>query len=250
MDSLREFEEVVVVDGGSKDRTEEIVKSYANVKFYSNPWPGFIEQRNFSIDQASHRWCFMIDSDEFCTPELREEMYRIINNQPEYKMYAVCRTEYFCHQEVEYGHGKSDYQERLFLRDHVRYAGGNHHAHLIDGEPSHGPYGKKVGRLPKNLRVLHNDSYSFDDWIRKIPRFAILIGNEKLDRGRKTNAIEVLATFWWSFLRYYVKSWRNGRVGFLVALSSAIDRCLAKAYIYSKNHLEERDPNYVKKNLG
>ena len=76
LDSLNDFAEVVVIDGGSQDQTQRIVEEYENTVFYFNPWPGFIAQRNYSITKASYDWCFMIDSDEAVTSDLVKEIKR------------------------------------------------------------------------------------------------------------------------------------------------------------------------------
>ena len=45
-------DEVIVVDGGSGDRTMEIARN-AGATVVENPWPGFAAQRNVALDAAS-----------------------------------------------------------------------------------------------------------------------------------------------------------------------------------------------------
>lgn len=54
--SVRAFDEVVVVDGGSIDATASIAAAYPNVVWRVHPFRGFAEQRNFALRQASHPW--------------------------------------------------------------------------------------------------------------------------------------------------------------------------------------------------
>jgi len=68
LDSIRDWvDEIVVVDTGSSDRTVEIAESYG-AKVFHQPWEGdFSKHRNYSIDQATGEWIFIIDADERMT---------------------------------------------------------------------------------------------------------------------------------------------------------------------------------------
>lgn len=236
LDSLIRFDEVVFIDGGSKDNTIQIAKSYPNVCLYENPWPGFIEQRNFSLIKATHDWCFMIDTDEMVEENTVDEIFQIVNNNPDKVLYKIMRTEYYLGTQLETGYGHSDYQERLFVRNRVKYFGGNHHGHLIDGiastENQH-----LVGEFPKNLRIRHDESYGLNDWISKIPRFVLLVAEEKIQTNKKTNALLVLISFVGTFFQIWFKCRRLGKVGFVIATQTAVYRGLVKLKIYEHQHI-------------
>ena len=97
--------------------------------------PGFIEQRNFSIEKATLKWCFMIDSDEAITLELELEIKKLSSaDKIKFPMYSVMRTEYLlrpCPLNMDLAGVVG--RKALFLRERVEYTGGVHHEHLIDG---------------------------------------------------------------------------------------------------------------------
>jgi len=66
-------DEIIVVDGGSKDSTVQRAQELG-CKVFINPWPGYAKQRRFGIDQAQHDWVFMIDSDEVVSEELAQSI--------------------------------------------------------------------------------------------------------------------------------------------------------------------------------
>lgn len=65
LDSIRDWvDEIIIVDTGSTDKTVEIAESYG-AKLFHQPWEGnFSKHRNYSIQQATSDWIFIIDADE------------------------------------------------------------------------------------------------------------------------------------------------------------------------------------------
>ena len=58
-------DEVIVVDTGSTDRTKEIAATFPKVRLFDFPWVNdFAAARNFSLDQATNDWVFVLDADE------------------------------------------------------------------------------------------------------------------------------------------------------------------------------------------
>ncbi|MGZ8153237.1 MAG: glycosyltransferase, partial [Methylovulum sp.] len=46
--SIPEYYPIVIVDSGSTDNTIAIARN-SGCRIYTNPWPGFADQRNFAI---------------------------------------------------------------------------------------------------------------------------------------------------------------------------------------------------------
>ena len=56
-------DEIVVVDSFSTDRTKEICLKY-NVNFIEQKFLGYIEQKNFALEQAKYDFVVSLDGDE------------------------------------------------------------------------------------------------------------------------------------------------------------------------------------------
>ena len=252
LETLTSFDDVIVVDGGSEDSTEEIVCSFPNARFISNPWPGFIEQRNFSIEQSQKDWCFMIDADEALTPELRDEIAKIVNSPIDSTLpiYRIMRTEYFLGEEVKGKFGGASWQLRLFQTKRIRYTGGNHHEHLVDGVHEN-DCPELIGTISEKLRVLHDPTYGLEDWVKKSPRFVILRAEEKYSQNpnRKVGGIHIFFTFIFTFFKTYLKTRADGKVGLIIAFKTSINRTLAKLLLYERSHIgfSTRDLNKMNK---
>jgi len=73
LDTIRDWvDEIVIVDTGSSDRTVEIAEQYG-ARIFHQQWEGnFSKHRNYSMEQATGDWVFIIDADErFDTEDLK-----------------------------------------------------------------------------------------------------------------------------------------------------------------------------------
>ena len=72
LESLKgKFDEIILVDTGSTDRTVDIAKQYG-CKIYHRKWQGFADARNYAVSKASGEWIWHFDADF----ELEEEEWR------------------------------------------------------------------------------------------------------------------------------------------------------------------------------
>jgi tetratricopeptide (TPR) repeat protein len=89
LDSIRDWvDEIIVVDTGSTDRTVEIANSY-RAKIFHQPWEGnFSKHRNFSLEQSTCDWIFVIDADERIHRDDIPLIKKVLN-QDEYKIISI-----------------------------------------------------------------------------------------------------------------------------------------------------------------
>lgn len=82
-------DEIVVVDGGSSDRTVEIARA-AGATVIENPWPGFAIQRNLALDATACEWVIEVDADECVSPRLQASIQELLAAPPPGVALAVC----------------------------------------------------------------------------------------------------------------------------------------------------------------
>jgi glycosyltransferase involved in cell wall biosynthesis len=75
--------EIIVVDDGSKDRTEEIARSFGDkIRYIKQPNQGVSAARNTAIREATGDWIAFLDSDDLIVPEKLEKQVAVIEANP------------------------------------------------------------------------------------------------------------------------------------------------------------------------
>ncbi len=98
-------DEIVVVDAGSQDKTIEVAREFTD-HVVVRPWPGFAEQKNFALAQATGDWILSIDADEEVSAELAEEIRGVLAGAGAAAGYAVPRRNIFWGQWVRWKAGE------------------------------------------------------------------------------------------------------------------------------------------------
>jgi glycosyltransferase involved in cell wall biosynthesis len=83
-------DEIVVVDSGSDDRTEEIARNFRS-RFFLEEWKGFAAQKNSALEKCSCDWVLSLDADEVLSDELAKEVWELLENDPPFDGYALPR---------------------------------------------------------------------------------------------------------------------------------------------------------------
>ena len=117
MESLLPFDEIVVLDTGSTDRTLEIVSQYSKARVF-HATPGKIEHfgkmRNDLAAYARNDWVCMVDSDEVVSPELAGEI--LTETLDPKTVYALFRINYYHGRPIKGCGLYPDYIKRIYHR--------------------------------------------------------------------------------------------------------------------------------------
>lgn len=173
LESLRDAGEVYVIDSQSTDGTAEIARSYGAyvVQFhYQGGWP---KKRQWAMESLplAYDWILLIDADEALTPELTEEIRRVIQD-PRVDGYYIELQMYFLGRELRHS-GASFYKLSLFRRGKGRYECRlrDQDASMADMEVhEHVVVEGRTARLRHPLR--HRNVESLSHYIRKHDDYA------------------------------------------------------------------------------
>ncbi len=89
LESMREVDDIIVLDGGSTDGTVELLKTQPNCRVFPQD-PRFIDAdgyitdfsavRNQGYALAKHKWILCVDADESASPELLQQVRETIEH--------------------------------------------------------------------------------------------------------------------------------------------------------------------------
>ena len=121
LDSLAWADRCVVIDSFSTDRTCVIAREHG-AEVIQHPFSDYAAQRNVAIDAVDADWIFFVDADERATPELAEEIRKIVGVEfGEVVGWNVPRRNYLFGKLTRGAGYWPDYQMRLIKRGRARY---------------------------------------------------------------------------------------------------------------------------------
>ena len=193
LESVTWADEILVVDSFSTDRTLEIARKYTD-RIIQREYINSASQKNWAIPQTKHDWVMVLDSDERVTPELRDEITRLLENGPGHKGYVIKRINHFLGRRIRYGGWARDRVLRLWDKRLGRYQEKEVHAEVeVDGP---------VSELSHPL--VHITFRSWDSYMRKIDRYTSWGAEEYIKRGRRATLLDLVLRPPARFLKRYV----------------------------------------------
>lgn len=207
--SLWFCDEILVVDSHSTDATRELAAA-AGARVIARDWPGYRSQKQFAVEAARHDWVFCLDADEIVAPALAGEIQSLQRaGFPGAAAYSMPRcTEYFGRM-IRHGGWYPDRVRRLFDRRRARFGGREiHEKVLVDG-----PVLKLDGE------VEHYAYRHLQDQLRRLARYAVLMGRALHAEGRRAHWWHLLLSPAWRAFRDVVLKggWREGWRGLAIA---------------------------------
>lgn len=193
LESVKWADEIVVVDSGSRDRTEEIVRSYTD-RFYVLPYEGEGRMRQHTLDRATGQWMLYLDGDEVVTPALRQSIQAAIADPGPYAGFRVQLHTWFLGQWFGTRGWRREWKTRLFRKDCGTFPDRTVHV----GAAVDGPVGSLDGVL------LHYPYRDLAHAREKMDRYASAGAEILLSRGVRSSKPEAYARGGLRFLRDYL----------------------------------------------
>jgi len=136
IDSVGFASEVVVFDSVSTDGTLEISEA-KGAHIVQRKFDVFSTHKNWALDNIdfANEWILILDADERITPELKEEITKMLHGTRLLNGYYIARKILFAGKWARYGGMYPDWQLRLFRKGKARYEDRIVHEHMvIEGE--------------------------------------------------------------------------------------------------------------------
>lgn len=173
LDSLKDFDDIVVFDSFSTDKTTELADD-KSARVVQRKFDNWAAHQNWAMENIDfkHPWVFYLDADERMTPELQQEISHIASDPEEKRVAFYCgRKNYFMGQWIRHCYPPSLIM-RFFKPPYIRFERLVNPVPVLDGE--HGYL---------NEMFLHyNFSKGLTEWFDKHNRYSLFEAME----GRKS----------------------------------------------------------------
>jgi glycosyltransferase involved in cell wall biosynthesis len=220
-------DEIVVADSHSTDGTAEAAQALG-ARVVQIEFKGFGDLRNRALEACRGEWIFSLDSDERCTPEVRDEILGVVADPNALDVYRVPRRNWFMGRWIRHSGWYPNYrQPQLFRRGAMAYT----------PEPVHEGYrlltDKPVGTL--QAAIWQFPFRDLGEVVAKLNRYSTL-GAAKVKPGRASMG-RALASGSWAFVKHLVfkRGALDGWAGFVIALAYFEQTF----YRYAKRHEQD-----------
>jgi len=210
-------DEIIVVDGGSRDRTLEIAGKYTT-RIYRRPLDNFMNQKNFGIELAGSDWILSVDADEVLDMELQRAICEILKSGSECNGFCLTRVNIVFGKQFRFGGVQKEKIVRFFKRNKAKFEQPIHEKVCVEG---------RVGELRGNL--LHSSTPSVRQYLKKLSQYTEFEAQWMYKKNIRPRWYHFLVIPKLKFLQTYVL-----RLGFLDGFEGFEYHLLSAFYYFLK----------------
>jgi glycosyltransferase involved in cell wall biosynthesis len=206
-------DDVVVVDSGSTDGTQQAVAA-TGARLVETNWEGYGPNKNKGVAVAVHDWILSIDADEVVNEELTQQLRDITLTDPT-TVYTILFRVFLGDKMIRYGEWSNDAHIRLYNRRHTGWDTAQVHESLQL------PAGTKVATLKGYIH--HYTSRNIHDFALKTINYAMLNAMKYHQQGKRAGWIICRVAPAFSFINNFLLrlGFLDGEAGYIVAKMNA-----------------------------
>ena len=209
-------DEVIVVDSGSLDRTQQIACELG-ARVFERPWTGYGQQKNFAQTLAKNDWILNLDADEVVSHSLAHEIQATLQNAAQNPTaplgYYIPRKTFYLGRWIRYGGWYPNYLMRLANKNHASWS----------EPPVHEAWEIQGPTAELQAPLLHFSFNSISDQVLTNLRFAQLGSQALLQKGRRPSLVQALLRPIGKFIETYLikRGFLDGTAGLIISLNAA-----------------------------
>lgn len=206
-------DEIVILDSVSTDKTKEICLKYP-VKFFEQPFLGYIEQKNKALEFATFPHVLSLDADEALSEKLKTSILEVKNNW-KFDGYYFNRLTNYCGKWIRHTDWYPDRKLRLFDKRKGMWSGIN----------PHDKYTLNTGCRESFLKgdLLHYSFPTINHHLDVLKKFTTIMAKEGFEKGKRVTIVSLLFSPLWKFVKsYFIRmGFLDGFYGFVICIISA-----------------------------
>jgi (heptosyl)LPS beta-1,4-glucosyltransferase len=227
-------DEIVIVDSGSTDNTEQIARRYG-AKFYQHTdWQGFGKQRQRAQEYVTSDFVLWLDADERVTPELKASIQQAVVQNNADTVYQIGRLSEVFGRQIRHSGWYPDYVVRLYPTALAKY--GDELVH----EKVHYPATAKVAKLQGDL--LHFTYKDIHHYLVKSASYAKAWAMQKQQSGKTASLGSGISHALGCFIKMYLlkAGFLDGKQGLLLAILSAHSTFVKYADLWDRSRNQSK----------
>lgn len=222
LQDMERIDDIILVDSYSDDDTIDRARAVRpDVRVFSNPFVDFGDQRNWALDhtQPKHDWVLFVDADEYCTPDVLDELAGFLETPGKAAGAYIAGKTYFLGRWLKHCTLFPSYQLRLLQQGRVRFRKEGHGQQEVTDQPLayfrsswiHNAFSKGFHQW-----VARHNQYSTDETdlilrLRSEPvSWRDIFGSNPILRRRALKRLGARAPFRPLTRFLYVYGWRRG----------------------------------------
>ncbi|MGF1802106.1 glycosyltransferase family 2 protein [Vibrio gigantis] len=225
--------EIVILDSGSTDETEQVARKYTEKFHVNKDWPGFGPQRRLAQKYVESDFILWLDADERITDELKVSIQQAVEKNEQNTLYNICRLSWVFGRYIRHCGWYPDRVVRLYPTQLTQY----------DYSLVH----EKVEiSTDMNVKELSGDAihYTYNDlhhYLVKSAGYAQAWAEQREKRGKKSSILEGMLHAVACFLKMYVfkAGFLDGKQGFLLSVLSAHSTLVKYADLWVRTSTEK-----------
>jgi glycosyltransferase involved in cell wall biosynthesis len=235
LESIKWVDEIVAVDQSSEDNTVEILRRYTDKVFVVEN-KGFCEpDRITAVSKAQNEWILYVDADEVVSPELMQEIERVLAQNKDSGCFYIPRKNIFLGRWIRGSGWYPGYVLRLFKKGAVRLPQ-DIHADITALAT--------CGYL-KNA-IIHQTAEDLEEYLRKVNRYTTVLARQAYEKGGRITAKNMFSRIFLLPLAYVLQKFvlKNGFIdgyyGLLIAFLTGLTVFLMQVKLWELQRKRER----------
>jgi glycosyltransferase involved in cell wall biosynthesis len=221
LEGLAMCDERLVLDSGSTDNTVALARA-AGARVEQQPFLGYGPQKRRAVELATHDWILSLDADEVLDDEAQAALVRLDLSDPA-ACWAIHRRTFVGRHEIRHGIWRDERVLRLFNRTTAGFKTIPVHEEV------------ESQRAPRLLAgsILHYSFADCRDVLARSLRYAPLKAGILRAKGEHDSVWKLPLRGLAAFVKSYIlrSGWRDGGIGFIVALGRVIDSTLPRVLL-------------------
>lgn len=208
LDSVKDFNEVIIVNTGSKESLIPFIRDKAHIKVFEKQFSGFGTLKQFAENQTSNHWILSLDSDEVLSDEAKQTLLNLDLNKA--RIYSFPFHNYLYDKWIKGCDWYPDRHIRLYNKTVTGFSHDKVHEKILEKN-------LKITRLKSP--IYHYSYQGLSDFLDKMQRYSTLFVESKAKKSRYFFLKAIfgsLFTFCKSY--FFQKGFLYGASGFIISM--------------------------------